>query len=596
MKSAQSQKVKKKSAVPRKPSVSIHKTGSEYIFALACALFGFMLYANTIGHGFVLDDQAAITQNLYVQQGIQGIPKLLTVDFWHFSSLRLGYYRPLPLITFALEYQFFGLNPVAGHFNNVLLFALLVFFIFLLVRKLFINYNPLFPFIVAILFAAHPIHSEVINNIKSRDELLSFLNLVIMLWFTVRYAEQRKTGDLAGAMVFFYLALLSKESAVTGILLIPLVIYFNGKRNIREIFFLLLPFLAVIVAWFLQKQLLFETTQTIIPEDIVNYPYNNAEVRLSSLFRLLVFFFQILLFPHPLRYDYSFNQIPAVTWGHPLAWLGLLLFVLKGLFVGREIVKKTDLGLSTGFIIITMIPALGFIFLRGGIFAERLLFAPSFGFCLALVVLFKIIFRVDFTKPVNVNFFKPKGTIITFGILFTLFSFYSIQTYSRNPAWKDPFSLYSTDIQTGSESAQNHLHLGNYYLNSAYAENEKEKKARYIELGKKEMTEALRVLPTFGDALFYMGYVYELKAASQDIRNVDTAIWYYNQAAVHAPAFFEIYIHLGDIYKWMQRYDVASYYFNEAARYNPSNMAALEKAAEIKQKYGLDVRTNPLEK
>ena len=94
-----------------------HKVG------ILLGLIAFLLYSNTINFAYVLDDSAAIVENQFVKKGIAGIPDLLKSDFWHFSNLQLGYYRPLSLITFAIEQQFFNSNPHISHFVNVLIYA-----------------------------------------------------------------------------------------------------------------------------------------------------------------------------------------------------------------------------------------------------------------------------------------------------------------------------------------------------------------------------------------------------------------------------------------------------------------------------------------
>ena len=115
------QKIQKKAAIKKKLTQEpvFQLTKQHWAAALILALFAFLLYVNTFHHGYVLDDYSAITINRYVQEGFAGIPKLMTVDFWHFSNMQLGYYRPLSLITFAMEYQFFGASPQLSHFFNV---------------------------------------------------------------------------------------------------------------------------------------------------------------------------------------------------------------------------------------------------------------------------------------------------------------------------------------------------------------------------------------------------------------------------------------------------------------------------------------------
>ena len=84
------------------------------------------------GRKYTLDDMLAITSNKYTKQGIKGVSQIMSHDaFDGFfgekkNLLAGGRYRPLAQITFAVEYQFFGLNPFVGHLNNLLLYAFLV--------------------------------------------------------------------------------------------------------------------------------------------------------------------------------------------------------------------------------------------------------------------------------------------------------------------------------------------------------------------------------------------------------------------------------------------------------------------------------------
>ena len=94
---------------------------------LLCA---FGLYANTLNHQFALDDGLVLSDNVMVQKGIRGIPEILTKDSFFGSIgesayLSGGRYRPLPLITYAIEVSFFGSKPGVHHLVNVLLLSLI---------------------------------------------------------------------------------------------------------------------------------------------------------------------------------------------------------------------------------------------------------------------------------------------------------------------------------------------------------------------------------------------------------------------------------------------------------------------------------------
>jgi len=381
------QKIKHKGG--RKPIVegatpSLRLTPLHYSLALVAAVFAAVLYLNTLNHGYVLDDYSAITINQYVQEGFAGIPKLLTVDFWHFSNMQLGYYRPLSLITFAIEHQFAGVAPGLSHSVNVFLFALTSFLVFLLAGRLFSGSYILFPLAVSLLFAAHPIHTEVIDNLKGRDELLSFLNTVAMLYVAIWYLDTRKTRRLILALLFFYFALLSKESAMIGIVLLPLVFYYTHPGSWWKLCRNVLPYLAILIFFLIQKRLALGPDPAVIPNDIVNYPYREEAVKLPTMFLMFLFSIRMLVFPYPLRYDYSYNQIPAAEWNSVWALIGLALFISLLIITLIQLKKRNRSGLILGFFFITMVPLLAFIILRGGIFAERNLFAPSLAFCMGL--------------------------------------------------------------------------------------------------------------------------------------------------------------------------------------------------------------------
>src|ERR1700733_11899449 len=154
------------------PKATANAVNLKLILGIIAALFGFILYASTIGHDYCLDDVAVIKSNSFTQMGVSGIPTLLRTYYWQGScNINAGLYRPLSMILFAIEWQFFPNAPHVYHFVNVLLHALIGYLLFSLLTKLFAKTNLVFPFIVTLLFLAHPIHTEVVANIKSADEL-----------------------------------------------------------------------------------------------------------------------------------------------------------------------------------------------------------------------------------------------------------------------------------------------------------------------------------------------------------------------------------------------------------------------------------------
>ena len=362
----------------------------QYIWGVVIAVIAFALYINTANHEYVLDDSGAITENQYVQEGFAGIPKLMKVDFWHFSNIHLGYYRPLSLITFAIEQEFFQQNPHVSHVINVFIFAISCFLLFIVLNKLFNSFHPAFAFIIALLYAAHPIHTEIVANIKGRDELLSFMSIMAMLWFSLKYVDSKKVLDLILSLLFCYLGMISKETALTGVLLLPMVLFYYTDKSIVEcIKSSILP-MAVVLLFFIQKKYLLGTLSGIIPTDIVNYPYTQSGIKMPTTLFLFAMCLKLLVFPHPLSYDYSYNQIPAVHMNNIWALLGLILFGAGAYFAYKEFLKKSVWGFAITLFYITLIPSLAFTILRGGIFCRAVFVFPFLGllYCYCICIVF----------------------------------------------------------------------------------------------------------------------------------------------------------------------------------------------------------------
>ncbi|MGI8893890.1 MAG: glycosyltransferase family 39 protein, partial [Bacteroidia bacterium] len=236
-------KYKKKKTAPQiveaqQPVNQIHKKPvSKLLLASIIAIFSFLLYANTLGHNYTVDDVTVITSNKIVQKGVDGIGEIFSTPY------RKGYwdrnenmYRPLSVVMFALEWEMAPNKPWLGHLMNVLLYSLTGFLIFYALAGLLNNYkNHLaIAFASAMLFAAHPIHTEVVANIKSRDEILALLFCVLSGFSFVKYFDINKIGWLIISIFSFALALFSKENAITFLVIFPLTVYFFRNNSIKR--------------------------------------------------------------------------------------------------------------------------------------------------------------------------------------------------------------------------------------------------------------------------------------------------------------------------------------------------------------------------
>ena len=182
----------------------------EWYVYLLVFIFTFILYSNTFHHQWALDDGAVFNENVYVKQGSEGYGKILTTYSMHGVKINpeAYQYRPLSLLMFATEWEISPDNPTLYHVLNVLWYALACVLLFIVLRKMFVEKNKLLPFIITILYASHPMHTEVVANIKGRDEILLLLFILSGIWFTLHYIDKKKSVFLAGIFISFLLDML----------------------------------------------------------------------------------------------------------------------------------------------------------------------------------------------------------------------------------------------------------------------------------------------------------------------------------------------------------------------------------------------------
>ena len=87
---------------------------------LLIAALTLLLYAGTLNNAFVLDDHAAIRDNPIVHRA--ALSEIFTTDYWSgYHSDRSGLYRPLTILSYALQYRLGGDAPFGYHLLNILL-------------------------------------------------------------------------------------------------------------------------------------------------------------------------------------------------------------------------------------------------------------------------------------------------------------------------------------------------------------------------------------------------------------------------------------------------------------------------------------------
>ncbi len=443
-------------------------------------VFAFILYAQSISFDYTLDDGSVIKENVVTKQGIKAIPTIFKHSYWYgINDTRVAEYRPTSLAMFAVEWQLFPGNPAVNHFMNVLLFAITCGLLFLLLADLFSNnkeskntQNLIVPFLCSLLFVAHPIHTEVVDSIKSRDEILCFLfSLVAAYCFLKSLADNSILKIILGSISFF-LAMASKETSISFLIIMPLMFYVFTDAKWKQILKVFIILLAMTGLYFFIRSLALRTiTQTLDASPFNNTLYAATDFvsQKATAFYILLKYILLLILPHPLSYDYSFSHFPILKITDPMALLSILVYAGIGIYAFLHIRKKNIVAFAILFYLVSLAPVSNIFIMIGATMAERFMYMPSLGFCLAVSFLIvKLIKNKAPQQKINnlKQLFSANSTALM--IVVVIAGLYSVKTLARSQDWKDNPTLYAHDIEVVPNSARANINLGISLLKDVY--------------------------------------------------------------------------------------------------------------------------------
>ncbi len=510
-------------------------------------LVTFLLYFNTLQHEYSVDDAIVITENMYTQQGVKGIKDILTHDtFLGFFKVEKnlvagGRYRPLSLVTFAIEKEYFGDSPHTSHFINVLMYAICGFFIYLMLKQLFQNADDrikkwqLLPLLTTLLFIAHPIHTEAVANIKGRDEIMSMLFCSIGSWLLLNYMDSGKSMlKVVLSFICFFLGMLSKENAVTYFLVIPLMYWLFRQTDLKGFIKLMVPLAGATVIFLILRQSFTHTSINKEVNEIMNNPFFGMSS--SEKFATIIFTFGkylwLLLLPLKLTSDYYPFEITVKSFSS--IWVIITLLITVGAIVISvlQFKKQPIITFSILFFGLTFSVVSNLVFPVGTFMNERFLFMPSLGFC--LIVAYGIIRFSEFlmkkeNQTNNNPFHLAQFSLAFFSIIILC---YSGRTIARNPAWKDNFTLFMTDIHNSPNSAKMNNAAGGELIAQSDKDTNPAEKKKKTEQAKIYLKKALALYPKYSNAYLLLGNAY-LKGD----KDYPSAFHYYKQGMVMYPGY-----------------------------------------------------------
>ncbi len=577
----------------------------KFILGLIVAMLGFVLYYNTLSHEYVLDDYSVIKENWVVKQGTDGLSTILK------TSYRYGYwnkpgsvYRPLSLIMFAVEWQLFPDNPFVGHFINILLYAISGFLLFYTLSRILSKYNIILPFVISLLFIAHPIHTEVVANIKSRDEILSFFFIILSLNLVWSYLKNNKFIYLAASLFLYFLAFLSKEGVITILAIIPLLIYFFSDVSLKRNIIISLFFLIPVIAYLYLRHMVIgqiEGTEVSVVDNLLVAAKDDTNKYYATAFLLLGKYLMKLFYPNPLVADYSYNQIPLVSFTNLYAIISFCVYIAAGVYAIIKIKTKSIISFGILFFIITMSIYSNLFIKIGSSFAERFLYVSSLGFVTILAYVLIKLFKKDLSYKGFVSlgsFFKSHATILM--LVAFIIILYSFKTVERNKDWQSNFSLYEADVANSPNSAHMRYYYGlSLMKDKALKAGNEQDRIKYLNMSINEFKEAARIYPQYADAYEQLGLSHYRKGLKKEalqfykeaIRlnpnkpiaynnmgiiyfeagDYNKALEVYKKAVELNPRYADAYMNLGSVYGTLQQFEEAVKFFKLSIKYNPEN-------------------------
>jgi len=196
---------------PRLESFLLRSTRTRNLaLCLLFAVVTFALYSPAIGHPFIFnyDDDVYVTNNSHVQAGVTW-----ATFSWALKSTEASNWHPLTWLSHALDCELYGLNPHGHHVTNVLLHVLNVVLLFLLLTYATGAVGR--SFLVAALFAIHPMNVESVAWIAERKNVLSTFFFLLTLGAYGWYALKPSVKRYLAVAALFVLGLASKPMVVT---------------------------------------------------------------------------------------------------------------------------------------------------------------------------------------------------------------------------------------------------------------------------------------------------------------------------------------------------------------------------------------------
>jgi len=549
---------------------------SGYILPALVFLIPLLIYSITLRGAFVYDDNIQIINNPWIRD-LGKIPALFVSSTMSFlANQPANTYRPVFYLVYMAEYLVFGLRPWAWHLVNVLLHSMNALALYFLVSLFLKKDNgpqsagtsrelPRLSAaaIAALIFALHPVNSEVVAWVGAIPELVYTLMVLsaFILYILAERTAARAALYRAGSVAAFSVALLSKETAMALIIIIPLYEFSRlGLRCLKRWRIYLCYLIPAVFYMAMRTYALGGMTQMSLMkmsfyEGLINVP------------PLVARYLGKLLLPVGLSVIYSFEPVHSAL--SVMFVIGLIASAAFGLlicYMYLRRMKKESFFLT--WILIPILPVLYMPILSVGGFADRYLYLSTAGFAAFIGLL---IFRVYESKEGNGGIILKGGRLPLIPVVVILLLLYSAGSIKRALVWHNDYSLWS-DTVLKSPNSPNALYNLAWVLHKRGGPGNLDKALKLYE-------KAIRVKPDKEDAHYNAALIYDKRG------EYGKALRHYMVSLRLKPSSGTSY-NIAMIYQSLNRITPAIKFYKLAIKLNPNNENAHYNLAWAYQESG----------
>ncbi len=520
------------SALPRLPSWKTLLGIVFIFFALTGAIYGHSLQDQFVRW----DDGMLVYEN-------PAIREITPASLKHiFTTYDPELYIPLTFFTYQIEYQLTGQQPFLYHLDNLILHtlnALLVAWLLYLLSK-----KPLLALVCGLLFAVHPLHTEAVEWVSARKDVLStfFFLLTLIGYLYGRQSGGRKT--FAASLFFFFMSLLAKVMAVTLPVTLLLIDFLQGRKRSRQMILEKVPYFAL--------SILFGIVGLFGKTGVIRSSTLSAKILMAC--KSAVFYIQQILFPFHFSLLYPYTK--AITIASSDFSVPVLVLLLAALFAWYSLRWSRDVLFGLLFFLVTVAPTF-LNFTKGGqldvyFASDRYAYVPSIGILYAAGFLVWYLLR-DGGLLQSRQTRMIAGSALC-GALVIGCSFLSLR---QSFVWQNTQTLFENVIRLYPESSYvAHNNLGNVYrLDGEYP--------RAIS----EYQQAIQIRPN-AKTLSNLG------AAYRRLKQYDQALAQYQRALKIDPQSKEAHFGLGIVLAEQSHGAEAEQEYNKAIQIDPAYQEA----------------------